>query len=85
MASWLQKIGRALLIARETKDISRRNLAKAAGITRFQLSRYEQGDLMHLETLGRLLQSLDGILTTTPRKGSGFLQAAWPGGVGDRA
>jgi transcriptional regulator with XRE-family HTH domain len=59
MAPWLRQIGRALRIARETKGLSRSQLATAADITRSQLSRYEQGHLMHLATLSRLLQPLD--------------------------
>jgi transcriptional regulator with XRE-family HTH domain len=59
MASWLKKIGRAVLIIREIKEMSRGDLALAAGITRSQLSSYEHGGLMQLETLSRLLQTLD--------------------------
>jgi hypothetical protein len=50
MAPWVQKIGRALIIAREVKGMSRRELAMAASIARSQLSRYERGALMQLET-----------------------------------
>ncbi len=59
MTPWLRQIGRALVIAREIKGVSRRDLAVAAGITRTQLSRYERGALMRLETIDKLLRSLE--------------------------